>query len=210
MSRRENAGIVNAALKYRPADPEKWLFVLKRQINRQTHKKGIACAVTYEENGTTGGQRFLLLTCESVTNQQDNLSAYSLRKNTKPIENVVPLEDDTFSFIPLRDIPDGCTCLPLKSMEDKRDICQSYIIKKSSFKPVYWRYSSKDNKYELKDRQDLVLEKAVGSPVFWTDNNKQTPYVVGVVCVSRKDGTLRPEFLTERSLQTPGKKKKRN
>ncbi len=185
---------------------------MKQQIrDRQTHEKGIACAVNNMENNNTGGQQIFLLTCKSVTNQQDNnstvLSAYN-SGSREPIPILDPSEDDTFSFTPISGIPKGCTCLLLKSLSDTKGNCRSFIIDGSSFKTVFWRYVDEENGHELQDRQDLTADKAVGSPVLWTEPDTRIPYVVGVICRSQTDGRLRPKFFTESNLQTPGKQKK--
>lgn len=180
----------------RPEDPEKSLFVVKQKTGSQNLDKGIACAV---EKTDTDNPRNFLLTCTSDTNRQQQLYAHAKSKPF-PISN--PLGDEKFTFTPLDRIPKGFKCLPLKLRDDIRDECYSYNFTGSSFNMIHWRYQSEDDRYELAEEKELHL--AIGSPVLCGTMQGST-YVVGVVCKS-EDGSLRPEFFTQKSLLLPGKK----
>ena len=199
---------VGRALNDRPENPKKWLFIVKQEEDQQTLEKGIACAVT---RSVAGERRIFLLTCKEITYQQENLSAHRSKpsffsKKPNPVEILNSCEDDIYSFTLLENYQKET--LPLRSMEEMRDPCHSYIIDGDSFISVPWRYNTEERRHvsQSSTQRDAPRHKVVGSPVLWKDENNCS-HVIGVIA-SPQDGEPLPKFFTESSLQTPGKKKK--
>ena len=196
---------VKGALAFRKEDPKKWLFVVKQETDQQIFEKGIACAVDLTVSGEEK-PRLFLLTCTEVTNQEENLSGHRTKPWGRPrpppfvISNIC--KDDIFSFSPLENY--SKKTLPLLRKDDTEDSLRSFIIDGDSFITVHWAYNDQERKHVLESSKKFPRHKLLGSPVLWTDKKDKISRVIGVI-VASQEGEPLPKFLTETSLQIPGK-----
>lgn len=196
--------IFRRALSDRPDDLEECLFFVKAKQDKQIQGTGIACAV---EMVVRGEKKCFLLTSTDVKNKPSGrvFAHRCYRSWFRPKQNSVEVghcyEDPKFSFILL-------DCISKKSLKlvnpeniGKKSICRSFVITQRSFKTIYWRYCTEEQKYRLQEDTELEESAALGSPVLWTDDDNRS-FVVGVV--GRTGGVFFPEMFTPSALKLTG------